>query len=140
VDDFRHEYNHDRPHQGPDEALPVTPAQRFAPTGQPERDLLPLWLPPTLTPTPAAAVASEPPTGVRQTEGATADRTGSSTSSSRLAVEFDRAIPPSGTMVLAGRQIWLGPARAGQVVRFWADCDLIHLLIGGAGRFGRGQR
>jgi hypothetical protein len=35
-------------------------------------------------------------------------------------------------MFLAGRQIWLGPARAGLTVRFWADCDLIHLLIGGA--------
>ena len=34
-------------------------------------------------------------------------------------------------MLLAGRQFWLGPARAGQLVRFWADCDLIHLFIGG---------
>ena len=34
-------------------------------------------------------------------------------------------------MQLAGKQFWLGPARAGQVVRFWADCDLIHLFIGG---------
>jgi hypothetical protein len=31
----------------------------------------------------------------------------------------------------AGKQPWLGPARAAQVVRVWADCDLIHLLIGG---------
>ena len=35
-------------------------------------------------------------------------------------------------MVLVKRQIWLGPARAGLTVKFWADCDLIHLLIGGA--------
>jgi hypothetical protein len=40
-------------------------------------------------------------------------------------------VPPSGNMLLAGRQFWLGPARAGQVVRFWADCDLIHLFIAG---------
>jgi hypothetical protein len=40
-------------------------------------------------------------------------------------------VPPSGNMLLAGRQVWLGPSRAGQLVRLWADCDLIHLFIGG---------
>jgi hypothetical protein len=35
-------------------------------------------------------------------------------------------------MTVAGRQFWLGPARAGTVIRFWADCDLIHLSAGGA--------
>ena len=30
------------------------------------------------------------------------------------------------------RQFWLGPARAGQTVRFWASVDVIHLTIGGA--------
>jgi hypothetical protein len=34
-------------------------------------------------------------------------------------------------MSLAGKQFWLGPVRSGQVVRFWADVDLIHLFIGG---------
>ena len=33
---------------------------------------------------------------------------------------------------MRGKQFWLGPARAGQVVRIWADCDVIHLLAGGA--------
>ena len=46
-------------------------------------------------------------------------------------VEFDRVVPPSGNMQLAGKQFWLGPSRTGQVVRFWASVDLIHLLIGG---------
>ena len=46
-------------------------------------------------------------------------------------VELDRVVPPSGNMQLAGKQFWLGPSRAGQVVRFWASVDLIHLLIGG---------
>ena len=32
---------------------------------------------------------------------------------------------------MAGKQFWLGPARAGTVIRFWADCDLIHLSCGG---------
>ena len=35
-------------------------------------------------------------------------------------------------MWVAGRQFWLGPARAGMVIRFWADCQLIHLSAGGA--------
>jgi len=46
-------------------------------------------------------------------------------------VELDKVVPPSGNMQLAGKQFWLGPARSGQIVRFWADVDLIHLLIVG---------
>ncbi len=37
-----------------------------------------------------------------------------------------------GTCACAGSQFWLGPARAGQVVRFWIDCDWVHLSVGGA--------
>jgi hypothetical protein len=47
-------------------------------------------------------------------------------------VEFDRVVPPSGNLWVASRQFWLGPARAGMVIRFWADCQLIHLSTGGA--------
>jgi hypothetical protein len=46
-------------------------------------------------------------------------------------VEFDRVVPPSGNMDAAGRQFWLGPRRAGQVITFWADTDVIHLTAGG---------
>ena len=47
------------------------------------------------------------------------------------AVEFDRVVPPRGTCgSLAGSSGWPGPFR--QLVRFWADCELIHLFIGGA--------
>jgi hypothetical protein len=35
-------------------------------------------------------------------------------------------------MWLAGRQFWLGPARAGLTVRFWASTEVIHLSIAGA--------
>jgi hypothetical protein len=35
-------------------------------------------------------------------------------------------------MWVAGRQFWLGPARAGMVIRFWADCQLTHLSAAGA--------
>ena len=33
---------------------------------------------------------------------------------------------------MAGKQFWLGPSRAGLTVTFWADQDIIHLLIAGA--------
>jgi hypothetical protein len=36
-----------------------------------------------------------------------------------------------GTCPWPGQQFWLRPRRAGQVVRFWADCDLFHLTIAG---------
>jgi hypothetical protein len=47
-------------------------------------------------------------------------------------VEFDRVVPPSGNLQVARRQFWLGPARAGITVTFWAITDVIHLLIAGA--------
>src|SRR5690349_15748028 len=46
-------------------------------------------------------------------------------------VEFERVVPPSGNMEVTGRQFWLGPRRAGQVITFWADTDVIHLTAGG---------
>lgn len=36
-------------------------------------------------------------------------------------------------MQVADRQFWLGPARSGVTVTFWADTDVIHLLIAGTG-------
>jgi hypothetical protein len=47
-------------------------------------------------------------------------------------VEFDRVVPASGNLAVQGKQFWLGPARAGVTVTFWADHDLIHLSIAGA--------
>ncbi|MET7402585.1 hypothetical protein ABZS66_54805 [Dactylosporangium sp. NPDC005572] len=47
------------------------------------------------------------------------------------AIEFDRVVPPSGNLQVAGKQFWLGPARSGITVTFWADTDVIHLLIAG---------
>ena len=47
-------------------------------------------------------------------------------------MEFDRVVPPSGNLGVMGKQFWLGSARAGVTVTFWADHDLIHVLIAGA--------
>lgn len=46
-------------------------------------------------------------------------------------VEFDRVVPASGNMFVAGRQFWLGPDRGGVTVTFWADTEVIHLLVAG---------
>jgi transposase InsO family protein len=121
VDAWVATYNTDRPHQSLGGKVPVTPADRFSPVPPAQRDLIELWLPPALTPAPAAEESPAP-----------AD---TATAPGRWAggpVEFDRVVPPSGNLWVAGRQFWLGPARAGMVIRFWADCQLIHLSAGGA--------
>jgi hypothetical protein len=47
-------------------------------------------------------------------------------------VELDRVVPVSGNLAVRGKPFWLGPARSGVTVTFWADCDIIHLTIAGA--------
>jgi len=116
VDVWVDEYNTDRPHQALDAKVPVTPADRLAPVPAAERALVDLWLPPTL----------EPVTGGLPESSAAAPAV-----QSGAAVELEKMVPASGNMSVAGQQFWLGPARAGQLVRFWVDCDLIHLSIGG---------
>ena len=114
-------YNADRPHQALDGRFPVTPADRFTPVPPAQRDLVELWLPPALT-------------AVSSTEGSPPPEDTAAAPGRWLGgpVEFDRAVPPSGNLWVANRQFWLGPARAGMVIRFWADCQLIHLSTGGA--------
>ena len=114
------DYNTRRPHQSLDMA---SPADRFAPVPQQEREALPLRLPAALAAAPAPS--PEPPKPERvlplpplaPTPGA---------------VEFDRVVPASGNMSVEGKQFWLGPSRAGITVTFWADHDVIHLSAGGA--------
>jgi hypothetical protein len=130
VDRWVSEYNSDRPHQGLDDKLPVTPDARFHAVPAAERALMiDLWLPPALEP----IAHVDPPTG----EPAPAGTAGPATPPVAEtwgggAIEFDRVIPPSGNLSVANKQFWLGPHRAGLTVRFWADVDVIHLLVGGA--------
>ena len=118
VDVWVGHYNADRPHQALDERVPVTPADRFAPVPAAERELVSLWLPANLDAVTACGGA-EP-----DVPAVPAARPGAP-------VEFDRVVPPSGNMIVCQRQFWMGPHRAGMVARIWADCDLIHVLIGG---------
>jgi transposase InsO family protein len=113
VDTWRHEYNHERPHQSLDMA---TPASRFRPSPE-AAGALSLWAPADLEP-----VTSPPPGD----EPAVAEP-------ARWpdAVEVDRVVPPSGNMWAGGQQFWLSPARAGQTVTLWMDTTSVHLSIGG---------
>jgi hypothetical protein len=118
---FVADYNGDRPHQALDLKQPVSPQQRFTPTPQAERALVELWVPPALTPVLTPGLA-EQTAGEAVTAG---EYHGGP-------IEFDKVVPASGNMWVAHKQFWLGPRRAGLVARFWANCDLIHVSIGGA--------
>jgi transposase InsO family protein len=133
VDAWVEDYNRERPHQGLDEHRPVVPADRFVPAA--DQGGLELWLPPAL------AVAAEPDAaepGAEVVSDGTRTRDSADTTmpvvrqpGSGAPIELDKPVPGSGNMALLGRQFWLGPARAGQVVRFWIDCEWVHLSIGG---------
>ncbi|MEU5222140.1 hypothetical protein AB0G55_05670 [Streptomyces toyocaensis] len=47
-------------------------------------------------------------------------------------MEFERVVPASGNLQVAGKQFWLGTARSGLTVTFGAERWVIHLLIAGA--------
>jgi hypothetical protein len=116
VDGWVIDYNAERPHQALDPASPVVPADRFR-TAAPAAGVE-LWLPPTLEVLQGPPAQTEPAPPVREPGSAGA-------------IELDRPVPPSGNMALCGNQFWLGPARVGQVVRFWIDCEWVHLSIAG---------
>jgi transposase InsO family protein len=124
IDDWVREYNAERPHQALETRSPVTPADRFQPAPAEQRELLGLWLPGSLASVPEPAST---PTAERAIDAGAAPP-----ALDGGPVEFDRVVPPSGNLWVMRRQFWLGPARAGQTVRFWASVDVIHLMIGGA--------
>jgi hypothetical protein len=118
IDGWVTEYNTTRPHQGIGMA---TPAERFSTaSARAEEDLLPLRLPAVIALAPAPAPDPEP---VPRPSIPAAWQGGP--------VEFDRVVPPSGNMEVLGKQFWLGTARSGMTVTFWASTDVIHLTIAG---------
>jgi transposase InsO family protein len=131
VDAWVVEYNTDRPHQALDVQVPVTPADRFSPVPAEQRALVDLWLPPNLETVAGAAVSN-----VIEPAAADADPAEDEVRQRPVwsggPVEFDRVVPPSGNLMVCRRQFWMGTQRAGLVARIWADCDLIHVLVGGA--------
>ena len=60
VDAWVADYNIDRPHQALDDKQPVTPADRFRPVPDEQRQLIELWLPPTPVPAPSSPTPAQP--------------------------------------------------------------------------------
>jgi transposase InsO family protein len=119
VDAWVEHYNRERPHQGLDEKVPVVPADRFSPAPVRASDPVQLWTPPALQ------ITSAPPLDP------TADHEPVVAGPADAAVELDKVAPASGNMSLCGNQFWLGVHRAGQTVRFWVDCEWVHLSVAG---------
>ena len=111
VDAWVEQYNADRPHQALDANRPVAPGDRFAAIPDEERELLPVWLPPTLAAAPGLVGGQHKDA---EDDGKADHATGEAAGSPWAGgpVELDKTVPPSGNMMLAGRQFWLGPARA----------------------------
>ena len=127
VDAWVVDYNTNRPHQALNEHLPVTPAERFTAVAAGDRGLVDLWLPPatTLAPVPTQPPSdSDPATEPVEVASAAAGWLGGG-------IEFDRVVPPSGMITVAGKAFWLGTYRSGLTVRVWADVEVIHLLLAG---------
>jgi Integrase core domain len=95
VDAWVGHYNADRPHQAPDEKVPVTPADRFTPAPQQDRNLVNLWLQATLEA--ARTIDAEP---AQPRAGSTMAAVSPAATQAQWhggPVEFDRIVPPSGT-------------------------------------------
>ncbi|MFF8100871.1 integrase core domain-containing protein [Streptomyces sp. NPDC016640] len=131
LDRWVEEYNSMRPHQALDLQFP---ADRFTPVPEQERDMLGLRVPgmlalvsPQRTPPakPEPAELSSVSAGLPKPVPAVVHRAPGGP------VEFERVVPASGNLQVAGKQFWLGPARSGLTVTFWADTSVIHLLIAG---------
>ena len=143
VDTWVTEYNCDRPHQSLNMDYPT---DRFAPsqhTRATAEEMLPLQLPATLQSEPWAlphSTTPATPAKVEPVEPATSVQAIREDAQAPPApvvyrggpVEFDRVVPASGNLAVRGKQFWLGSARAGVTVTFWADHDVIHLRIAGA--------
>ncbi|MFI6803375.1 IS481 family transposase [Streptosporangium canum] len=116
------DYNTARPHQALDMA---SPASRFVVRpGRDEQDgkpVLALRLPAELAalPAPAAHQVRAGATGAVEAVTVTP-----------VAVEVERVVPASGNLTACGRQVWLGTARAGQMVTVWASTTTMHVFIG----------
>ncbi|MFD7767621.1 IS481 family transposase [Streptomyces sp. NPDC059787] len=133
LDRWVEEYNSSRPHQALDMQ---SPGDRFAPVSEEERDVLGLKIPgvlalvpqqrtPPKDPEPVSTGASEVPAVLSEVVPAAVPV------EPGAPVEFERVVPASGNLQVAGKQFWLGPARSGLTVTFWADTSVIHLLIAG---------
>ncbi|MFJ4982165.1 IS481 family transposase [Streptomyces coeruleorubidus] len=132
LDAWVEEYNSVRPHQALDMQ---SPADRFIPVPEQERDVLSLRVPGVLALVPpqrTAPAEPDPAEAVVDVAAGTEAVSAAVPVEPGGPVEFERVVPASGNLQVAGKQFWLGPARAGLTVTFWADTEVIHLLIAGS--------
>jgi hypothetical protein len=116
VDGWIAAYNHQRPHQALDMAVP---ASRFRPNGPARTDPVdpgPAEL--IIEPDPMLIDVIEPPLHARSDHGA---------------IEFEMRVPPNGDLsIRSGRQvISLHPSMAGRTVTLWADQRSVHISCDG---------
>lgn len=126
LDAWVEDYNSVRPHQALDMATPVSRFTGPAAHADKRSDDEPaLRLPADL-----AALPSAPSTPGRSAAVPDTPAGRGILAAVPVAVEFERVIPPSGNLTACGRQIWLGPARAGQQVTVWTSTTTLHVFCG----------
>jgi hypothetical protein len=114
LDAWRQEYNTGRPHQSLGMAFPASRFAAAVPEGLPLR-------------VPAAQGLAVPDQAGQATVVSTAAADGQPS----VALEVDRAVPPSGNLQIGGQQVWLGPALAGRTITVWVDETTLHVLLDG---------
>ncbi|WTS84378.1 IS481 family transposase [Streptomyces sp. NBC_00104] len=132
LDAWVQEYNSVRPHQALDMH---SPGDRFTPVPEEERDVLGLRVPGVLALVPQQRTAPAergPAEAMAVRAGLPEEVPASAAMEPGGPVEFERVVPASGNLQVAGKQFWLGPSRSGLTVTFWADTSVIHLLVAGA--------
>ncbi len=113
LDAWRQDYNTDRPHQSLNMAFP---ASRFGPASS----MLELRVP-----------ARQGMTSPQELDPAHVVAPQAKAEPSRIALEVDRLVPPSGNLWVGGQQVWLGPALAGRTITIWVDETRLHVLLDG---------
>jgi len=126
VDAFVVEYNYNRSHQGIDD---VFPADRFH-RPNPDRDKTEATAPPLRIPSVLLPLTPSTP----GPQAISADEASTMVAGRSQPVQVDRVVPPSGNLMVAQQQIWLGPARAGLPITVWADTDRLHVLTADGAR------
>ncbi len=129
LDAWVQEYNCLRPHQALDMQ---SPGDRFTPVAEDERDVLGLRVPGVLALVPQQRTSSVVPDPVETASAPASLPEVVVPVEPGGPVEFERVVPASGNLQVAGKQFWLGPSRSGLTVTFWADTAVIHLLVAGA--------
>ena len=154
VDEFRYDYNHQRPHQAIDDDVP---ASRFTAVPADQRQVLGLDIPTELRPhlglTAAAAQHLQAPTSRPRAAGRAADnqaasrearpRRGEELAQGELtqtghwlggpALQLQRTVTPTGNITVGRHQIWIGLDHIGRIIGVWADTTTIHLAYDAVG-------